>query len=235
MELLVKLWEFVLVLLRDLVKDGWTEEDFKVLRVRRADVLALLRGNTTPVEDRGMSTENQLQRWVKLCRDLFGLELNVASLRIPERRQGFDRLIVVMPGITYARLAQVTRSKFDLYLYQEDLDEVITDCRTAEGGPYGIWVRNRKEADEENRGRSASQFRDEECETLMERWLHEMCYFSETGEHLDEKFWTICAGSRDRGGDVPGMSWNSDDRGLRVDWCGVDDRSSSGAVRSAVR
>ena len=66
-----------------------------------------------------------------------------------------------------------------------------------------------QEADEENANKSADQLQEEGHEgiTIRERILMELAYFEETGGHLDEKNWTLCAGSRYRDGNVPNARW----------------------------
>ena len=62
--------------------------------------------------------------------------------------------------------------------------------------------------------------------------LMELDYFTETGNHLDVVNITLCAGSRDDDGGVPGCNWNGD--GFRVYWRSVDSRNENLRVREAV-
>jgi len=90
--------------------------------------------------------------------------------------------------------------------------------RDAEGGPYAIWVRDGIEADEELKNFSASDIKEKDIatETLAERLIHELKFFAETGKHLDLKNVTLCAGSRDPFGVVPGVCWR--DNELTIIW-----------------
>ncbi len=229
----MKLWEFVLALLKDLIGDGWTEEDLKVLRARRAEVLAFLRGAQTPEGLKGMSTEAQLARWVALYREVFGIELDSASIKIPERKPNFDRLLVVAKGMTPSVIFAAKAKLFPSWKWCENLDCEIVSIRSAKDDSYAVWCRNRQEADEENRNQPANSFKQEVCLTLEERQLFGIAYKRETGQHLDVRHYTICAGSRLRSGFVP-LVYRLNDGSVRVGWCDVDCAYSSNAVRSAV-
>ncbi len=235
MELFVKLWEFVIALLKDLIAGGWTEEDLKALRARRGEVLAMLRGEQTPEEMKGMSTEAQVARWQELYWKEFGMMFDISKVvRIPERKKGFDRLIVVLRGLKVSTIFGAMGKHFGTWKYCNDLDADITSIRTADSGHYAVWVRDVKEADEANRNKPVTSFKSEECVTLTERLLHELAYFGETGQHLDAECHTICAGSRGQSGCVPGVYWRPGPRTVDVYWYSVGDRSSRGAVRSVV-
>lgn len=234
MELVLKLWEFFVAFLRDLIGDGWTEEDLKTLRARRAEVLAMLRGGQTPEDMKGMSTEAQLARWAVLYREVFGVELDCRSIKIPARRPGFDRLIVVAKGMTPGVIFAAMDKLFGAWDYYDDFDSNIVSIRNAKNGSYAVWCRDRQEADEENRNKPANSFKQEECLTDEERKLFGVAYFRETGKHLDVKYYTICGGSRDRQCNVPCVRWDSLNRTVNVCWDYVGYRHSNRAVRSAV-
>lgn len=89
-----------------------------------------------------------------------------------------------------------------------DLGQIISDRK----GDYTISFKKNIEADEEWKKMSANELKDRRLKfiTLEERMLMELEYFKETGQHLDIKNETLCAGSRARDGRV-----------LRVDWHGV--------------
>ncbi len=57
------------------------------------------------------SVDGLLADWRNFYRDIFGEEVNFSGLRIPEHRDGFDRLIVVVRGMTpEACLSEVPRT-----------------------------------------------------------------------------------------------------------------------------
>lgn len=70
--------------------------------------------------------------------------------------------------------------------------------------------------------------------TLRERLFLELAYFTETGEHLDVTGYTICSGSRDSDGGVPGVYWSADYRGVGVRWYDVGRRGATNGLRQAV-
>jgi len=100
----------------------------------------------------------------------------------------------------------------------------MTQCRPTiaiqKNGTYAIWVRDRVEADEEHKNKSAKDLANGNIsgETLLERLLHELKYFLETSKHLDLTNITLCSGSRDSDGSVSDVGWRGDR--LCVDWDG---------------
>ena len=120
----------------------------------------------------------------------------------------------------------------------KDLDKITTSDRDAEKEAYAIWVRDRLEADGKP-GLSADEIKKQGLitETLEERLIQELEYFSRTKKHLDENTATLCAGSRSRlaDGDVPSVFWI--DGRLKVLWYGTvlhdDDWRAREVVSSA--
>lgn len=183
-----------------------------------------------------MDTKSQLNRWQEVYQNWFGIEIDLSSIKIPNPPIGFDRLIVVAKGLTMNQVVEVMRTKFKVSLYVEDLDGNVTKNDRINTDSYAIWVRDRVEADEENKNLSA-----DDCtakgikgETLLERLLHELIYFTETGKHLDIKNWTLCSGSRHSDGGVPGVDWSSGGAVLRVCWRDPVLRHGSLRARAAV-
>ncbi len=119
----------------------------------------------------------------------------------------------------------------------EDLDQSIpTNDRVPGDGPYVVSVRRRVEADEENENLSANDLRIQNVTgtTLLERLLLELAYYLTTGQHLDIDCWTLCSGSRDSDGSVPGVYWLPGYRKVYVDWRSPNDRSNALRARTAV-
>jgi len=92
------------------------------------------------------------------------------------------------------------------------------------------------EADEENQSKSADDLKavGHKGITLLERLLLELGYFLATGKHLDEENWTLCAGSRNRAGDVPSVYWYSVYPYVHVSWYYSGHRFSHVRSRSVV-
>jgi len=70
--------------------------------------------------------------------------------------------------------------------------------------------------------------------TLEERLVYELKYFEETGNHLDIKNWTLCAGSCYSDGFVPGVYWVSVAGELVVGGFSPGDRGGVLRSRAAV-
>lgn len=222
----------------DLVADGKRdpEEVARVLQAVKDDPGFVQRffadgaGTSHSSED----TASQLESWQKLYREDFGLELDTASLKIPERKPGFNWLIVVAKGITPNRIVEVSRKRFKVSTYSEDLDSVTSVRKTDK--VYAIWVKDQVEADEELRNKSVNDLEREGVNsiTLEERLLLELWYYRREKKHLDRDNWTLCAGSRRRRGGVPVGGWHAGRGRVGVRWCLSHDRHGSARTRLAV-
>jgi len=172
------------------------------------------------------------REWERFYQEVFGKEVDFSELELPEKQDGFNWLIIMLEGLTPNKLFAKCKERFASWRYTDDLD-TIKSVRTADK-TYAIWVRDRIEADEENKNKSGNDCDKEGIKgmTLEERLLLELFYNWRTGKHLDIDNITLCSGSRVPDGGVPSV-------GFRVD--GVDVSyyapvSSGGAlrVRSAV-
>ncbi len=183
-----------------------------------------------------MDTVSQIERACALYLEAFGLAIDPASVVIPPRQLGFDRLILVPKGLTLNKVVEFLRTKFEVYLYTEDLDQNVKRNDRTNTETYSIWVRDGVEADEELKNLSANQLTEKKISavTLLERLLHELVYFTETGKHLDVANCTLCAGSRNSVGAVPSVDWRAGSRELYVDWFYPDGRSDDLRARAVV-
>ena len=163
--------------------------------------------------------------WELFYREIFSLTVDLSMLKLPPRREGFDRLIVVAEGLTPNQVYATCEKHFPCSSYYKDLDASVPKNDRVPMETYAIWVRDRVEADEELKNLSADDLVDKKTngETLLERMLHELKYFLETGKHLDLENWTLCNGSRDSGGRVPDANWYGGF--FRVSWDCRDHRS----------
>ncbi|MEK7579832.1 MAG: hypothetical protein AAB469_01410 [Patescibacteria group bacterium] len=164
------------------------------------------------------SVDEFVAEWGNFYREI-GIEVDLTGLRVPERREGFDRLIVVAKGMSPERAYQKCLEHFRCWKYVGDrnLDESVfdIDClerkyRRSDNETYAVWVRDREEADQELKNRSANDLAVAKISgiTLEARELYELKYFKETGKHLDRYNWTLCAGSRSVDGRVLRSGWN---------------------------
>jgi len=178
---------------------------------------------------------NLLYTWQSFYHQVFGAEVDCFGIDIPERQDGFDRLLVIAEGMTPQRLYDKCVELFSCWKWTDDnLDEVVSSERTAKSGAYAIWVRDRVEADEELKNISADKLKERNIPgiTLEERLIYELKYFKETGKHLDIDNITLCSGSRLSSGGVPLVYWFRSE--MRVLWAGPDVRGGGLRARQAV-
>jgi len=154
---------------------------------------------------------NPLKQWESLYREEFGIDLG--EVAIPERRAGFDRLIIVAKGITRNRAYDACAKKFPCWCYTDNLDKGVPTNDRKPTETYAVWIRDRQEADEELKNLSADDLAEKGIKgiTLLERLLLELKYFRETSKHLDIRNMTLCSGSRLVDGDVPLARWVDDE------------------------
>lgn len=177
----------------------------------------------------------QLARWTTLYRKHFGIVLDPVNLRIPAHKPGFGRLLVVAQGLTANKVYDVCARLFPCSRVSDDFDmEVPTYERDPKNDAYTIWVRDAGEVDKETRNLSAEDLSTQKLTTLtlLERLLFELDYVEQTREHLDLESVTLCSGSRDSDGLVPGAGWNDDE--LYVNWYDVNRRHNDLGARVAV-
>lgn len=207
-----------------------------------------------------METVPQLKRACDLCFDAFGVAVDPASVKIPERQAGRDRLIVIPKGLAIKQVVVFLRTMFNVELYVEDLDGDVAKNDRTSAETYAIWVGDVVDADEEFKNLSANDLAAKNIPgvTLMERLLHEALYFRETGKHLDvgiwmgnwklcfdshnsearnhdyAGMWTLCFGSRSSVGDVPSVAWGCDRKSLLVRLSTLQDKDNLQLPRAVV-
>lgn len=178
----------------------------------------------------------QLATWQKIYHDHFDITLGLTT--IPTHRKGFDRLMVVAQGVTTQQAYDACAKLFPCWKSTNDnLDEAVpTNERMPVAGAYAFWVRDRIEADEELKNLSANDLtgRETTTETVLERELHELIYFLETGKHLDIKNMTLLAGSRSRDGGVPYAVWSDGGFSVHIYWYDPGDANDRLRAREVV-
>lgn len=180
----------------------------------------------------------QLVMWKEIYTTYFGLSAEdrmVFNPDFPAETDGFGWLVVVKKGLTIEAVVAALKMKMKVWRYTDnDLDQAVPTNERIVDKDYAVIVRDRIEADEELRNTSANQIAERKLKTmtLLEHLLLELFVFHFTGEHLDVKCYTICAGSRNSDGYVPRVCWDADDGGLRIGWCDADDRYDSHAARA---
>ena len=173
--------------------------------------------------------------WRKFYQKHFSMELNFAEVIVPDKpTEGTWRLLIIAQRLTMNQVCDSMSKTFKCWRYNDDLDakvpKNIRDTKTA----YAIWVRDGVEPDDKYLGKSTNQADPNMAigQTLLERMIHEIVFFDETGNHLDVKGATFCTGSRDSDGDVPCMYWLGSK--VRVRWCNLDNSGSDDGLREAV-
>lgn len=186
-------------------------------RITKESLQVFLRG-----ERRG-DISTLLANWQEFYCDVFRLKVDFSGVAIPTKKKGFDRLIVVAQGMTPQRLYDKCAELFSCWKWpNDDLDKIVQSERTAKDSAYAVWFRDTVEADEDLKNLSPNDLAKKSIPgiTLEERFLYELKYFKETGNHLDIENWTLCTGSRGPGGGVPAVRWGPLVRKLEVLWCG---------------
>lgn len=181
-------------------------------------VAALLRRALFPESDH---IDRLLNAWLDMYWLVFQIEPDISKLKLPAPKDGFNWLIPCFPEIPINMIWQAHEDRYPCYsTIGDDLEEALPENdRTYKKGPYGIWVRDRVEADKELKELSADVLCKRKIAgiTLDERLRLELFYWVRSrGQHLDVDNITLCAGSRDSDGSVPHVSWPGD--GLGVYW-----------------
>lgn len=160
-----------------------------------------------------------------------------SDIRFDPPRQGrFD--VYVVKGVTPNRVVNALRRLgVDIQLTNEDADaSAAKNDRDAVLGSYKISFRANVEADPDLANCSALDVENERvyAMTFLERLLLGLAYFLGTGEHLDHESVTLCAGSRDKKGRVPGVSHIPDCHVVKVDYSCPEDRHAALRPRVAL-
>ena len=175
--------------------------------------------------------------WERFYRDALGLSVDLSALRIPDKKEGFDWLIVVVPGVTIERVLSVCAKYFKVWRWTNDnLDQLTESVRSAPTDPYAVWVRPRIEADEEHKNKSYNDLQKDGISgiTLLEYLLLHLQHFIATGQHLDEKSITLCSSSLYRYGSVAYAGWGPGSGELYVNWYSRDGAYVGLRVREVV-
>jgi hypothetical protein len=165
-----------------------------------------------------------VKEWVKFYKEVFNLDVDFSNLAIPAKRDIFNWLVIMLQGLTAQKLYDKCKDLFHCWKWTDkSLDEVLDQDKSARNpanGIYAIWLRDRVEADEELKNKSAINLQQSNIQgiTLEQRLLLELFYYWKTKKHLDIDNVTLCSGSRYYVGYVPGVYWSSILGRLYVDW-----------------
>lgn len=187
----------------------------------------------------GMSIDDVLGEWREMYWKIFKIDPCLDRIMMPEEKLGFGWAIPRVSEIPINLLWEACKERWATYSYAGDnLEEAVpTNERHYLKGPYGIWVRDRREADEELKNTSADQIAKKGFATITldERLALGLFFASRVslGLHLDVENVTWCTGSRYSDGRVPRVSWRPGARRLCVDACRPG-RSGAGLRARAV-
>jgi len=189
-------------------------------------------GKLQEVLANALSIPDPRLEWQRFCEEVFGIKTDFSELVLPEKQEGFNWLLVMLEGMTANRIFDKCKERFQSWRYTDDFNTISSVRKTDK--TYAIWLRDRVEADEENKALSANKCQELGINgiTLEERMLLELWYHWKTGKHLDINNVTLCTGSRDSDGDVPSVDWH--DGSMGVDYCSPDDADDVLRARSAV-
>ncbi len=178
-----------------------------------------------------------LADWQAFYQTFLGCGVVFSGIRIPEKRTCFDRLIVVAKGLTPNKVFEAhQRNNIPCWRYYDNLDSAVTHNDRNPTEHYVVWVRDRVEADEEHKNKSANEIQKQNIKgiTLLERMIFGLKYWSETGNHLDTENITLCTGSRYGAGHLPNVDWSRHDAEVSVGFYGLDDSDDILRVREVV-
>ncbi len=180
-----------------------------------------------------------LSHWQKIYKEWFDvdIDINIFGLKIPKNYDPEKHfLVLVAKGVTINIIVSAMRKRFNVYLYAECLDASVTKNDRIPNDTYFVLFNKNIEADKDFKNISADDLVGQEHKgiTLLERLLLEVFCYNETNEHLDIENVTLCSGSRDSFGSVPGVGWHSSFNRLGIHWYGADICHAGLRSRSAV-
>lgn len=175
--------------------------------------------------------------WESFYSKYFGITVDLSEVKIPNTSvEGVWHAIFVPQGLTLNATIVAMRKVLKVWVHYKDLDgNVLTNTRTSMCS-YAVLVRINNKPDAEYLGKST---RDADMEgkigiTLLERLLLGFKYFTDTGKHLDTKHMTLCTGSRDAEGDIPGVSWYTNSADVTVNFYTVDEMDEKHGLRRVI-
>jgi hypothetical protein len=184
-----------------------------------------------------IAIETLICNWQEFYRDLFKIEADLSGVKIPEHKDNFDRLIIVLPGMSPERLYHKCRELFlGWKSTNRDLGEVVQSERSNKDGPYAAWFKDTVKADEDLMNLSANDLKGKGISgiTLEERLLYELKYYTETSGHLDPDTFTLCTGSLYNDGYVPTVRYRVTCVGLGIHWHDPQHRFTGMRARRAI-
>lgn len=183
--------------------------------------------------------DNYVEWWHYHFKTLYRINPDFSGLIIPEKVVGFDRLVIIPKGLTHWKWVETARTIHEVDYEYYDLDATVTENdRSPKDRSYGIWIRDRQEADEETENTSAYDISrltpKVDGIVLLERLVAGTGYLFDEMRHMDCVNWTSCSGSRDLDEKVPLVRWNSSTRKVYIRKCNSRNCQSNFRIRAVV-
>lgn len=189
-------------------------------------------------KERTAAEKEKIAEWENFYKKYFpdkAVDLSMVEIpqRTAEEEKEFTRLIVRAEDLSNEELFKKCAELFPSVNHTGENLDVAKDFMRRPSGSYAVWVRDVEAADKKHKNKSADMAEKEKlnAETLTDRLLHELKYFSETGDHLDKKTGTFTV-SRISDGHVLHASWYTGN--FRVDWYNSDYRDDNWCFRQVV-
>src|SRR3989338_10574036 len=114
--------------------------------------------------------------WAEFYRKYFRLTVDFSAVPIPDDPGGFSRIIFIPAGLKLSQVVAAMKKKFDVWTYVDDLDGNVTENSRTSDKSYAVRCRERVEADEELKSRSANWLKEQNVNslTLLERLVNEL-------------------------------------------------------------
>ncbi len=141
--------------------------------------------------------EDEKVSWKKFYKEIFGINVNINNINIPEIKKGFYQLIVLEKGMTPATINDVYVKILGGIDYQ-GLDAAIKSDRDAYDDSYAVWVRKSRKPDDKWMGLTTEFIKKRNIKgiTFEERMILEIYFFWRYKLHLDtSRYITLCTGS----------------------------------------
>jgi len=183
------------------------------------------------------SNQYKIIEWKRVYQKI-GIQADFSGLKIPPKRDGFDRLIIVSKGTTPVQISNVCLEVFPINewidLRENDRDiKSLKEDRNAKEKAYAVWVKDEVNVGEEFKNLSTQEIWDKKLSgiTLTERLLFEFKYYLEEKEHLDVmgSSMTLCTGAYlpdslgfyfgTKDNKIPIVSWSG---GLYIDFTKIN-------------
>lgn len=145
-----------------------------------------------------------LSKWADFYRAHEMESGSLVDVRVPPLQMGFDRLLVVPQGLTFAQVYIACEKRFKCWMSPPMVSAMTLNANTFRNdrnprdAPYTVWVRETANSDRILRLHSAQRLWELGIAgiTLLERLVYGLMYRHELGIDLDQSTMTLCHGSR---------------------------------------